>query len=456
MNASAIRWGFPVAALAALSIACDAVRAVPSSSKPERVVEVAIFEGGYGIEWHRKVAERFNREHEADRIRIELWGDPRTADIIKPRLLRGDPPDLILDERLPLWLLIAADKLIPFTEALGETAVGGRKPWGDTFATGMLDSFTSDGEVYAVPAAYGAWLCWYDARQFRERGWRVPQDWNGFLALCAQIQSEGVAPLGLQGKYVNFYGWNTYVSLVHSVGGLEAINRINALEPHAFSHPDAVRAAGLLQELAVNYFQKGALAMTHTESQLQYVNNQTAMIFCGIWLENEMKESIPPGFEMKCFSLPPVAGGKGNPALLHGQGMEFLFVPRDARYPEIAFEFARYMVSPKNAPDMGRSIGVISPLAGGTPRDSVSPALQSALDVIDPASGIYNVRVRQLFPEWRTQVMQGALSALLRGELSPEAFGKRLDQGIADAVANADREPPAYRAYDPARFGEPL
>ncbi len=40
----------------------------------------------------------------------------------------------------------------------------------DQFADGMLDMFKSGGKVYAIPAAYGAWTCWYDARMFREHG----------------------------------------------------------------------------------------------------------------------------------------------------------------------------------------------------------------------------------------------------------------------------------------------
>ena len=189
-----------LSALALLSITgCDAIRAIPSGEDSIRVVEVAIFEGGYGIEWHRSMAERYNREHADEGVRIELWGDPRTADILKPRLLRGDPPDLILDERLPVWLLIAAGKLVPFTDALTRPAYGGDSSWGDAFATGMLDMFRSDGQVYAIPAAYGAWLCWYDARQFREHGWEVPETWDAFLELCATIRAEGIAPIALQG-----------------------------------------------------------------------------------------------------------------------------------------------------------------------------------------------------------------------------------------------------------------
>jgi len=433
---------------------CDAFNKLPSKDERERVVEVAIFQGGYGIGWHKAMAEKFNAENADRGVRIELWGDPRTAEIIKPRLLRGNPPDLVLDERLPLWLLIASDKLTPFTDALAVPAPGSDRPWGTLFDQGMLDMFMSDGDVYALPAAYGAWLVWYDARMFRERGWQVPQTWPEFLALCDRIQAAGIAPWTVAGKYPYFYGWNTYVAFVQREGGLAAINRINALEPGAFSHPDVVAATRRFQDLSLKYLQRGAMAMTHTESQLQFVQGNAAMIFCGLWLENEMKNSTPPDFEMRAFTLPAFDGGKGNPRLFHGQGMEYIFVPRDGENSDTAFEFARYLVSPAAAADMGRAIGVISPLEGATPRDSVTPAQQSALDVIDASQGLFNVRAYMLFPAWRTQVMGLAVGELLRGEITPEEFGRKLDEGIAVAKSDPDVIIPGFQPYDPVAFGE--
>jgi len=433
---------------------CDAIHRLPSKDAPERVVEVAIFQGGYGIGWHRMMAERFNEENASRGVRIELWGDPRTAEIIKPRLLRGNPPDLVLDERLPLWLLIASNKLAPFTDALKVPPSGSDKPWGTLFDQGMLDMFKSGDDVYALPAAYGAWVVWYDAKMFRDHGWQPPTSWSEMLSLCEAIKAAGIAPWTLQGKYPYFYGWNTYVAFVQRTGGLAAINRINALEPDAFSHPDAIEAARQMQDFATKYLQRGAMAMTHTESQLQFVQGNAAMIFCGLWLENEMKNSTPPDAELRAFTLPAFDGGQGNPRLFHGQGMEYLFVPRDAKNQDIAFEFARYLVSPAAAADMGRTIGVISPLEGATPRDSVSAAQQSALDIIDASQGLFNVRVYMLFPAWRTQVMGLAIADLLRGDITPEEFGKRMDDGIAVAKSDPDVIIPPFQPYDPAVFGE--
>ena len=129
-------------------------------------------------------------------------------------------------------------------------------------------------------------------------------------------------------------------------------------------------------------------------------------------------------------------------------------MPSDARYPELAFEFARFMVSPDAAAEMGESIGVISPLAGATPRESLTPALQSVLDIIEASDGIFNVRVYMLFPAWRTQVMGVAIADLLRGEITPEEFGRRLDAGIAAALEDPDVIVPGHVPYDAVSLGE--
>ncbi len=432
---------------------CDAVRPLPARAGESRVLEVAVFEGGYGIHWHKKIARAYSAQEATRGVSVNLWGDPRVEEKVKPRILRGDPPDVIMTNRIPVWLLIGAGELLPFDNPLEQPAPGSGVPWRELFMPGGLETYTSGGRVYAVPSAFGAWACWYDARLFEEHGWQPPGTWAEFTKLCARIAAAGIAPIAFQGKYP-VYAWYTYVSLVQRCGGLEAINRINTMTPGAFAHPDSVKAARLLQDNALHFYQKGAMAMTHTESQLQFVNNQAAMIFCGIWLENEMKDSIPPGFALRCFNIPAVKSGKGNPALCCGGGAEFLFVPSDARYPDLAFDFIRFMVSPLNAPDMGSSIGVISPLNDATPRDAVSPALQSALDMMEDAPGVFSVRLVDLLLEWTNQVLTPQMAALLEGDITPEAFCKALDDGIAAAKNNPDVIVPPYEPYDPTAYGE--
>jgi len=103
---------------------------------------------------------------------------------------------------------------------------------------------------------------------------------------------------------------------------------------------------------------------------------------------------------------------------------------------------------------MGATIGVISPLRGGTPREVVRPALQSALDMMDASEGIFFVRHEYLLLEWRFTVMEPAMRRLLRGEITPEDFGKTLDDGVQRALQDPDVIIPTYTPFDVVALGE--
>ena len=51
---------------------CDAVHRVGAGADSKKVIEVAVFEGGYGIGWHQKIAAKYSQMHAADGIRVDL------------------------------------------------------------------------------------------------------------------------------------------------------------------------------------------------------------------------------------------------------------------------------------------------------------------------------------------------------------------------------------------------
>lgn len=56
------------------------------------ILEVASFEGGYGIEWLKKAGEKFERLHPD--VKVDVWGNPRVWDQLQPRFVAENPPDV--------------------------------------------------------------------------------------------------------------------------------------------------------------------------------------------------------------------------------------------------------------------------------------------------------------------------------------------------------------------------
>src|SRR5438105_3125166 len=138
-----------------LSAALEAIIILPgctlsrADSKIGTKIEVAVFEGGFGIDWHKGVAREYERLHPG--VKVNLWGDPRVDEMIKPRILRRDPPDLA-NCTLPVWKLITAGKLYPLDEALDSPAYGLPMTWRKSIMGGLLSDFRYQGRTYALPS----------------------------------------------------------------------------------------------------------------------------------------------------------------------------------------------------------------------------------------------------------------------------------------------------------------
>jgi len=408
-------------------------------------IEVAVFEGGYGLDWHRSVARRYEKEHPG--VRVNLWGDPRVDEKLKPRILRRDPPDLA-SAGLPVWKLIVAGKLYPLDEALDSPAYGQpRLTWRETLAPGVLGDFRFRGKTYAAPTSLGAWVCWYDKRQFRKHRWAAPRTWGEFTRLCDKIKASGVAPLAFQGKYPG-YAWATLLSLYQRLVPFERWYAMQDLRPGAFLDPDFIKAARMMQEMAVRHFEPGAMAMTHTESQLEWVNGRAAMVFCGLWLKNEMKNAIPEGFEMACFPVPLVEGGKGDPRAVYGGGAESFFVFSDAKHPREGADFLKYLLSLQSAQSYTMRLDSLSAVRDSTAGLAISPELRSAVDVLGGSSRIFQDRIGMLYLEFGANVLQDAQADLISGRITPEEFARRLEAGAEATRRNPD-------IYKPAPMGVP-
>jgi N-acetylglucosamine transport system substrate-binding protein len=190
------------------------------------------------------------------------------------------------------------------------------------------------------------------------------------------------------------------------------------------------------------------MAMTHTESQLEWANGRAAMVFCGLWLKNEMKAAIPPGFEMSCFPVPKVDGGQGDPHAVYGGGAENCFVFRESKHPKEALDFLKYMESLPSARTYCTRLDTLAPVKGAVNGLQVSSALQSAVDVVNSSSRIFQDRLTGLYLEFGQTTVHDSLADLVSGKITPDKFAHQLEDG-AERVR---RDPDIYK---PAATGVP-
>lgn len=336
--------------LLALMIAAGCGKQQQSSSTPKGVteIEVASFQGGFGLDFFEYAAREYEKIH--PNVKIKVWGEPRIWEKLRPRFNQGDVPDLTWPGwGMDTWALVAEGQVMELDKYLDTKAYDQDKKWKDTYIPALLNKGKFNGHYYILPFNNNVFGWWYNVDMFKEHGWAPPKTYEGLLALCEKIKAAGIAPITYQGKYPTYMLRGFMFPWAISAGGIQAYQDAQNLKPGAWNSPAFLKAAQMVKELNdKGYFQKGAMGMDHTSSQMEFVLGRAAMIPCGTWLGSEMKKQMPPSFHMAYINPPVLADGKGDPTST-SMSIEYWIIPKKSKHPDIAADFFKFMTSLKMA-----------------------------------------------------------------------------------------------------------
>lgn len=387
-------------------------------------LEVAAFKGGYGIDFYEQCAKEFQAK--SPDLKIEVSGDPRIWEKLRPRFVGGNPPDLTFPGwGMDHWALAEEDQLLDLGPALKEKAAEGDKTWGETFDPNVLKLGQLEGKQYVLPYYVMLYGWWFDPGVFAKHGWTPPKTYKELLDLCAKIKAAGIAPLTFQGKYPYYMIDGMLLPWAYSIGGADAIKSAQNLEPGAWKSPAMLQAAKQIKELAdKGFFENGAVALSHTESQSDFLNGKAAMIPCGTWLYSEMEKTMPKGAKMEFFLPPVVEGGKGDPSTLL-IGIEPWMVPKAGKNPTAAIEFFKYMTSISKAKEFVQKKGTLMSIIGSD-ETTLPEVLKAPAAAFKGSKELWAVQYRQWYPEFNKEIENG-LTSMLNGEATPEQFCDRVE-----------------------------
>jgi N-acetylglucosamine transport system substrate-binding protein len=389
-------------------------------------LEVQAFKGGYQIDFYQKMAKEFEALHPGLTIKVD--GNPRVWEQLRPRFVAGNPPDLVFPGwGFDHWAGAEEGLFEDLNSALDGKPFEGEGSWRDTFKPDILKLGQSDGKQFMLPYYVMEYGWWYDPGLFERNGWTPPKTYEELLVLCEKIKAKGIAPITFQGQYPYYMTTMMMFPWVQSFGGIEAVRAAQNLEPGAWKSPAWLKAAQMIDELnKKGYFQKGAVAMSHTESQTQMLQGKAAMVPCGSWIESEMAANIPPGVKLRFFLPPVLADGKGDPTALV-IGIEPWMVPVEGENDnkDAAIALFKYMTSLKNAirfvEEKGTPMAIVGSDVAKIRETMVAPA-----EALKNAKTVYAMRYREWYPAFHKE-LENATTALLNGQLTPQGFCDRVE-----------------------------
>ncbi len=440
----------------AIATAITAVRPLPASAQdaanplgvdPSAPLEVVIFKGGFGDDYALNVNKMYNAAFPD--ATITYLGTQRLGPQFQPRFVAGNPPDVMDNsgaENLPIATLVAEGQLADLADLMAAPAYDTEgSTFADSLVPGSQDTGIWDGVQRVLLYALTVYGVWYNKALFDEKGWTYPETWDDMLALSAEIKAAGIAPWTYQGQYPQYMRL-LFDAMVAKHGGLEALVAIDNLQPDAWKSDSVAAAAGALRQLADNdYIMDGTEALSHTESQAAWLQGKAAFIPCGTWLENEMADLIPEGFEMVVAPSPSLADDMLPFSAIGAWAGENFHVSEQGKNVQGGKEWLRMLFSKEGArffSEATKSLTVVNGAADGLSLGAAFDSAQTALANAG-ANAIYS-RYTDWYPTLDTET-QNQFGALLTKRVSLEEFMDNM-QAAADDVASDDSIPKFTRS----------
>ena len=428
----------------------------PLGVDPNEPLEVVIFKGGYGDEYAQYVKDEMYSELYPD-SEITYSGTQRLQEQFQARVVGGDPPDVMDNSgagNFNSTTLYQEGRLSELTDLMAAPAYGQDDViFAESLIPGTQDLGVFEGTQYVLRYVLSLYGIWYNRALFEERGWEYPRTWDEMLAMCEMIKTEtDMAPWTYQGLYP-YYIRACYDQLVFKSGGWDAILKLDNLAEDAWTQDVSIQAMTELQKLYTEgYLLEGTEALSHTESQTFWLQGEAVFIPCGSWLENEMADVIPEGFEMVVSPLPSLTGDDALPfeATQVSAGEDFI-VFAQASNPQGGKEYLRLLFSQEAGRFFTEATGSLTVVEGATEGLELGSATQSVQQTIEAAGTDTFIAMYGTWYEDLDEESQLQFNLLMTGQASPEEVADAL-QTLTNELRE-DRETEKFTREAP-RTGE--
>ncbi len=285
-----------------------------------------------------QLEEEFNRTHDNIHLTIDSPNDATT--IMKTRFIREDYPDILgIGGDINYSYFIDAGILADVSDYPGMADIN--QGYRDILEG--LEFVPTEG-TYGVPYVANAAGILYNREMFKEHGWEIPETWEELIALCEEIQSQGILPFyyGFKDTWTCLAPWN---SLAVGLAPADVCQQVNAGKTNFTTEYREV--AEKIEQL-VAYGEEGPFAYGYNDACTAFANGESAMFAIGSYAVPQIK-SVNPDMDIDSFVTPGSSDPDGN-TLNSGVDLQFCVTSAcvDKGKKEAAYEVLSFLLADEN------------------------------------------------------------------------------------------------------------
>ncbi|WP_256760532.1 extracellular solute-binding protein [Cohnella sp. WQ 127256] len=309
----------------------------------------------------RKIVAQYEAEHSNVKIELDSLNTDQQKLKLKTQAASKEVPDItIVNPAAQMQPFIDADLFAPLNEMLGKNGLK------DTFQEGILDYYTFNDNVYALPDGNNIALIYYNKAMFAQAGVKVPTTFEEMVEVVKQLKAKGIQPMAI-GEKDSWTGSFLFMNVLLRTNGGPGFLKDVVDGKKTFEDPAFTEAVDAFQSLVqAGAFQEGATSFDYNAGENLFKTGKAAMYFMGSWATGGIEtSSVGEKGEVGVFKFPTV-GGKGNPdEFMLAPGSAFA-VSKDSKHLDETLDFLNYFMLnyPKEAFAVKGAVGVAQKVDG--------------------------------------------------------------------------------------------
>jgi len=263
------------------------------------------------------LVKEYTEAHPNVTIELDTLNTDQQKVKLKTQAASKEVPDItIVNPAAQMKPFVDAGLFAPLNDMLAQNGLN------DTYQEGLLDYYSFDGNVYALPDGNNIEVVYYNKDLFAQAGIeKTPTTFDELLADVKILKDKGITPLAI-GEKDSWTGSFLFMNILLRTNGGPGFLQDVMDGKKTFEDPAFIEAVDAFQQLVdAGAFPDGATSIDATAGGNIFKTGKAAMWVIGSW-ETGAIDASSVGGKVGAFQFPTV-NGKGDPN-------EFMLAPGSA------------------------------------------------------------------------------------------------------------------------------
>ncbi|MFX3636506.1 MAG: extracellular solute-binding protein [Candidatus Pristimantibacillus sp.] len=263
----------------------------------------------------KKIVEQYQKDNPNVKIELDSLNTDQQKLKLKTQAASKEVPDItVVNPSAQMKPFVDAGLFAPLNDMVAQNGLK------ETFQDGILDFYTFDNNIYALPDGNNIGLVYYNKELFEQAGVQVPATFEEMVEAVKALKAKGIQPMAI-GEKDSWTGSFLFMNMLLRTNGPGFLQEVLDGKK-TFEDPAFTEAVDAFQNLVqAGAFQEGATSFDYNAGENLFKTGKAAMYFMGSWATGGIETSSVNG-KVGVFKFPTI-NGKGNPN-------EFMLAPGSA------------------------------------------------------------------------------------------------------------------------------